>query len=37
LLRKSGAHADKRRAHRLRAQEQLQSALTEAQKRVADD
>jgi hypothetical protein len=37
LLRKSGAHNDKRRSQKLRAHEQLQSGLDEARKQGADD
>ena len=37
LLKKSGPHDDKRRAQKIRAQEQLQSGLDEVRKRNADD
>ena len=37
LLKKSGPHDDKRRAQKIRAQEQLQTGLDEVRKRNADD
>ena len=37
LLKKSGPHDDKRRAQKIRAQEQLQSGLDEVRKQNSDD
>ena len=37
LLKKSGPHSDKRRAQKIRAQEQLQTGLDEVRKRGAYD
>ncbi len=37
LLKKSGAHEDRRRAQKLRAREQLQNGLDEVRKKNAND